>query len=106
MEISKDHSNFKDVPPCTSTEANYYNFENSVFSDISAAKKHIKKLIKESKQYINIKWQPTTIYLNEAAKALVQFSLSLAATDGYRRQAKYTVNPEQNTIKIFLNVAV
>lgn len=106
MEISKDHSNFKDVPLCISTEANYYNFENLLFSDISAAKKHIKKLMKENKHYINIKWQSTTIDLNETAKALVQFSLSLAATDGYRWQAKYTVNPEQNTIKIFLNVAV
>ena len=106
MEISKDHSNFKDVPLCISTKANYYNFENLLFSDISAAKKHIKKLMKENKHYINIKWQSTTIDLNETAKALVQFSLSLAATDGYRWQAKYTVNPEQNTIKIFLNVAV
>ena len=106
IEISKDHSNLKDVPPCTSTEANYYNLENSVFSDISAAKKHIKKLMKENKYYINIKWQSTTENLNETAKTLVQFSLALAATDGYRWQAKYTVNPEQNTIKIFLNVAV
>lgn len=105
-EISKDHSNFKNVPSCSSTDANYYKIENLIFSDISAAKKHIKKLIKDNKQYINIKWQSTIIDLNETVKALVPFSLSLAATDGYRWQAKYTVNPEQNTIKIFLNVVV
>ncbi len=106
IEISKDHSDFKNVPPCSSLEANYYNIENLIFSDISIAKKHVKKLIKENNHYINIKWLSSTKDINEAAKTLVQFSLSLAASDGYRWQAKYTVNSEQSTLKIFLNVAV
>ena len=106
IEISKDHSDFKNVPPCSSLEANYYNIENLIFSDISIAKKHVKKLIKENNHYINIKWLSSTKDINEVAKTLVQFSLSLAASDGYRRQAKYAINSEQSTLKIFLNVAV
>ena len=106
IEISKDHSDFKNVPPCSSSEANYYNIENLIFSDILTAKKHIKKLIKENNYYITIKWLSSTKDINETAETLVQFSLSLAASDGYRWQARYTVNPEQSTLKIFLNVAV
>lgn len=104
--ISQDHSEFKDVPPCTHTEYNYFEKEKLVFSDIRSAKTHIKKQIIDGNKNLYIKFRTSALKVETIAQSLVQYSLSVVAQDGYRWQAQYAVNPQQNTIRLQLAMVV
>lgn len=106
QDIMRDHSDFKNVPVCSVTEANFFVKNKMFFSDTRSAKQYIARAIKNGEKSIYIKWVSGSPALSKVTNELVQYAIRTAALDGYPWNARYAPNDTQGTLRIDIAVRV
>lgn len=104
--ISNDHSDYSGVPPCVSIAEGYFEKFGLSFDNKRSVLKYTQQQLSSGKANIYIQWNGITVSLKRIAEELVQSGLKLLADDGYNWRATYSINDEQQTIKIQYSIRV
>ncbi|NCC02136.1 MAG: hypothetical protein EOM34_15985 [Clostridia bacterium] len=104
--ISKDHSDYLNVPACASNADSYFAQTGTCFENENSVLKYAKQQFGENKTQLYIQWDGSAESTKKIAENLVQTGLTTLSSDGYNWRATYSVNAEQQTIRIQYSIRV